>query len=246
MKALILAGGYGTRLWPLTKDKPKPLLPVAGKPVIEYLIEKIVNVDVKEIIISTNSRFQANFEKYLSQLWLTDIKLAVEPSRSENEKLGAIRALANLAPSIDDDCLIAAGDNIFTSSLKGLVWKFNNSHLPIVGLYNLESFELVRRYGVAVLDSGGKIVDFSEKPKEPKTTLIGTCLYLFPRETLQRLNEYVNLGLDCDSPGKFIEWLSKKETVLGFVLTGIWYDIGNMDTYQEANRYFSTLTIKLL
>ncbi len=90
--------------------------------------------------------------------------------------------MAELAPKIDDDCLIAAGDNIFTSSLKGLVWKFNNSHLPLVGLYNLENFELVKRYSSAVLGSGGRIVHFSEKPKEPKTTLIGTCLYLFPRK----------------------------------------------------------------
>ncbi len=81
MKALILAGGYGTRLWPLTKDKPKPLLPVAGKPVIEYLIDKIIDINVREIIISTNLRFQENFEKYLSQMWLTNIKLGIEPSR---------------------------------------------------------------------------------------------------------------------------------------------------------------------
>jgi len=242
MKALILAGGFGTRLYPLTKDKPKPLLPVAGKPVIEYLLEKIVDIKVREIIVSTNLTFKENFEKYFSQTWLTNIKLAVEESRFESEKLGAIRAIANLTSYIDDDCLIAAGDNIFTSSLKGLVWKFNHSHVPVVGLYYLESLELVKRYSSATLGSEGKILTFYEKPKEPQSKLIGTCLYMFPKKTLNRVVEYVKRGIDHDAPGKFIEWLCKKENVYGYVLNGIWYDIGSMDTYQEANRYFSTLT----
>ncbi|MGQ9782012.1 MAG: nucleotidyltransferase family protein [Nitrososphaeria archaeon] len=242
MKALVLAGGFAKRLWPLTIDRPKPLLPVAGRPIIDYMIDKLDEVGVQEITISTNMKFKLHFERWLSDIGRNNVKLAVEESRSEKEKLGAVKALAKLASEMVGDCIIAAGDNLFTGSLRGMVEKYRRLSSPVIGLYDVRDFELAKSYSTVVVDSNFKISEFIEKPDNPKTTLIGTCLYILPESSLQRVGEYVQTGLDTDAPGRFIQWLCVKESVYGFLLEGMWWDIGTIRAYNEAKRYFSNLS----
>ncbi len=239
MQAIILAGGFAKRLWPLTLEKPKPLLPVNDKPIIEYLLEKIEELDVKDIILSTNMKFKKNFEKWLTSTGRKNVRIIAEESTREEEKLGAIKALARLSNEVIEDCIIAAGDNIFTESLIGFKKMFDKLKSPIVCLYDVREVELAKNYSTAILEDDGKILDFVEKPKEPKTTLIGTCLYIFPKEVFGKLNEYVSMGRDCDAPGKFIEWLCKEIPVYGYIMHGMWWDIGTVKSYEDAKRYFA-------
>ncbi|MCX8188482.1 MAG: nucleotidyltransferase family protein [Nitrososphaeria archaeon] len=239
MQAIILAGGFAKRLWPLTLEKPKPLLSVNNKPIIEYLLEKIDELDVKDIIVSTNMKFKNNFEKWLSSTGRKNIRIIAEESTKEEEKLGAVKALARLSNEIIEDCLIAAGDNIFTESLVDFKRMFEKLKAPIVCLYDVREVELAKNYSIAILENDGRIVEFVEKPQNPKTTLIGTCLYIFPREVFKKLNEYVSMDRDCDAPGRFIEWLCKEIPVYGYTMHGMWWDIGTIKSYEDAKRYFA-------
>jgi len=238
IKVIILAGGYAKRLWPLTFDRPKSLLTVSGKPIIDYIIEKLDDVGLKDVIVSTNKKFEPDFKKWLDRSGRGNVRLEVEESRSEKEKLGAIRALSMLTSNILDDCMVIAGDNLFTSDLKGILRMFDELRSPIVGLYDVKSTDLARSFATVEIDDNNRIISFTEKPEQPETTLIGTCLYIFPNRTLSRLTEYLSWNLNKDAPGRFIEWLSKREPVYGYILGGKWWDIGTTRSYKEACDFF--------
>jgi len=245
MIAIILAGGYAKRLWPLTMDKPKPLLPIAGKPIIEYILDRLNLVgDVERIVISTNLRFEECFRRWLNTKNYQYVEIVVDKSRCEEEKPGAVKALAEITSNIHSDCLIIAGDNLFTTSLKGIIDFYREKSSSIVALYDVKNRDLAKHYATVLLDEEGRIIDFEEKPQQPRTTLIGTCIYIFPKRILSRIKEYVEEGLEKDQPGRFIEWLHRRESVYGYVLDGYWWDIGTKESYIEANKFFQHHTVR--
>ncbi|MCG2822008.1 MAG: NTP transferase domain-containing protein, partial [Candidatus Atribacteria bacterium] len=117
MKAIILAGGYAKRLWPLTKNKPKQLLLVGGRPMIEYIMEKLeTQEEIDQIIISTNEKFEDNFKQWLpGHKSSKNIELVIEPTLSEKDKLGSVGALGYLIKkkNIGEELMIIGGDNLF-------------------------------------------------------------------------------------------------------------------------------------
>jgi len=240
MIAIVLAGGYAKRLWPLTLDKPKVLLPVAGKPVIDYVVEKVLKVSppVRKIVVSTNSRFQPQFEEWLETEEYNGVELVPDNSASGHEKVGAVKALSSIASTISEDFLVLAGDNLFIDELNGLIEFFDQKKSPVVALYNARDLDKAKKGATVILDDGGRIVEFIEKPENPKTTLVGACLYAFPARTGVRLREYVEIGLPSDEPGRFIEWLHRMETVYGYMLKGHLWDIGTIESYRETENYF--------
>lgn len=216
-------------------------MPIAEKPIIEHTIEKIVKQEIIErIILSINLKFEPKFKEW-QRMSHNPVEMVVDRSKSEEEKLGAVTALENITSKIDDDCLILAGDNLFTSDLDGMMRAFKEKNAPIIALYDVKSRDLAREYSTITLDTDGRIIEFAEKPKKPKTTLVGTCIYILPRRTLPRLREHLERGLGRDEPGLFIEWLHKQEPVYGYILEGYWFDIGNLESYKEAERFFSKL-----
>ena len=240
MIAIVLAGGYATRLGALSRETPKPLLKVAGKPIADYIFDKLAEVeDIRHVIISTNLRFREDFEGFGKlQRWA---EIAADRSYSEEQKPGAIASLAQIASQISDDYLIVAGDNIFTSSLKPMISAFKKKSSAVVALYDIKDRELAKQYSTVTVDADGRITSVNEKPSKPETTLIGTCIYMLPKRTLKRLREYLTEAADRDNPGRFIEWLCKRERVYGHVLDGQWWDIGTVDQYYDANQ---TLYVK--
>ncbi len=239
MKALILAGGFGKRLWPITLNRSKALLEIGGRPIIDYIVEKFAKLDFEEIIVSTNIKFEADFREWLAQGKYKNIRLVIESSKNEKEKLGAIKAIERIVSEIKGDCFIVAADNLFTGSLEGTVKAYYMKKAPMVALYDIGDIRLARHFGVVAINSESRITSFTEKPEKPVSTLISTCIYLFPNRILQRIAEYIDGGHDTDAPGKFIEWLYRQEPTFGNVLHGRWWDIGNIETYNDANRYFS-------
>lgn len=240
MIAIILAGGYAKRLRPLTENKAKPLLPIAGKPIIEHIIDKLIELkEVRKIIISTNIKFKPHFEEWLKNTGYRNVEIIADNSRCEEEKPGAVKALTNITSKINDDCIVIAGDNLFTSNLKNLVNLFKEEKYPIIALYDVENLNLAKKYAVVELDSQGRIIEFKEKPLNPKTTLIATCIYLLPNQTLPKLEEYVKKKIGNDEPGRLIEWLHKQEPIHGYPIQGYWYDIGSLEQYEKACRIFS-------
>jgi len=239
--AIILAGGYAKRLWPLTMEKPKPLLPVAKRPVIEYVIDKLMRYGMKKIIISTNIRFESCFREWLVTTCYQHIDIVSDNSRSEEEKPGAVKALAEITSKIHSDCLVIAGDNLFTSDLKEMMDFYKKKSSPVIAVYDTKDLSLAKQYATVILDQDNKIIDLKEKPSQPKTSLVGTCIYILPEKTLPRLREYVGKDLGKDQPGRFIEWLHKQEPVFGYVLEGYWCDIGTPESYAKADKFFSSM-----
>ncbi len=245
MKALILAAGYATRLYPLTLNKPKPLLPVAGRPTIEHIIERFEGIEeIDEILIVTNEKFFKQFEEWRKHVaFKKPLKILNDKSLAEQARLGAIGDVAFVVKEekIYDDLLIVGGDNLFELGLREFV-DFAKLKTPAssVGLSNLNDKEAVKRYSQVRLDADEKVVDFEEKPQAPTSTLVAKCVYFFPASKLGLISEYITSGGSTDAPGHYISWLCRRDAVYGFIFSGRWYDIGNHEIYKRANEDFST------
>lgn len=248
MKALILAAGYGTRLYPLTLDKPKPLLPVGDKPILEYIVEKIEEVEeIEEIYLISNSKFYNHFLQWRdSYRGKKKMEIIDDGSLSEDKKIGAIGDISLVVKraSVKEDLLVVAGDNLFHFSLKNFVNFYHQVLSPIVALYRIEDRELIKRYGVVELNGEGRIVSFEEKPSQPASNLAAICLYLFPFRALELIGRYLREGGNPDAPGFYLQWLCKEEKVYGFPVEGIWFDIGDSNSYRKAQEYFHRFTLK--
>ena len=242
MIAIVLAGGYAKRLWPLTLDKPKALLPIAGKSIIDYVIEKLVPLNplINRIILSTNLRFQPQFQAWLKARRYRDIELMPDDSLREEEKLGAVRALTDIVDRTgDEDVLVLAGDNLFTDDLVGFLSFFDDRHAPTIALYHARSKREAGKGSAVTIDKRRRILEFVEKPVHPKTTLVGACVYAFPAGIGKRLKEYLKLELPTDEPGRFIEWLHKKEPVYGYMFKDYLWDIGTLESYRTIDESFA-------
>ncbi|MBI2654819.1 nucleotidyltransferase family protein [Candidatus Woesearchaeota archaeon] len=241
MHAIILAAGYATRLHPLTKDKPKPLLDVAGRPIIEHIIEKLGQIsDVGKIFIVTNDRFERNFTEWLENF---DAKKPVEilndGTSSNDDRLGALGDIhfAISSKEIDDDIIAIAGDNLFELSLTDVHNLFRKRKSNVIVLHDVKDFELARHYGIVEV-SDELVVNFEEKPISPKSTLASTGIYFFPKKTIELIKKYIAQGNNPDKTGNFIEWLHKREKVYSYVTDKKWYDIGSLEQLEKANRYY--------
>ncbi len=244
MKALLLAAGYATRLYPLTLNRPKPLLPVAGKPVVEYILDIVEPLDeVDEIFVVTNEKFHTYFEEWAAKYsGSKKISIVNDGTKSNDDRLGATGDIAYVVreKKVEDDLLVLAGDNIFRTDLRDFL-NFAYSKKPSVsiGLYDVKDLELAEKYGIVSLDDDNKVTEFMEKPSKPNSTLAAKCLYLFPKEKLTVISEFLNSDASNDAPGYFLEWLSKKDAMYGYVFEDEkWFDIGDKKSYEEADRAF--------
>ena len=242
MKALILAAGYATRLYPLTKDFPKPLLEVAGRPIIDYIADKLeVLPGITEIIVVTNSKFFAFFKGWAeARSCRIGINVVDDLTLTPDDRRGAIGDLAFILEQQDavEDFLVIGGDNLFEEGLDDFLrFSLEKIPAPVIGAFDIKDKEKAGKYGVIQLDNE-QVVDFQEKPKHPLSTIVGMCVYYFPKATLGLVREYLNQGNKKDALGFYIDWLRKKETVWGFVFSGRWYDIGHPDSYKEADACF--------
>lgn len=245
MKALVLAAGYATRLYPLTKDFPKPLLKVGGRPIIDYIIEKLEKLkEVDEIIVVTNSKFFPLFKKWAGKLKLSKrLSLVNDLTKNLSDRRGAIGDMyfAINKRRIKDSLLVIGADNLFDSELKGFMAFIKELRKnPAIGVFDIGSKFSARKYGVIKLDSKNKIIDFQEKPNKPQSTLVAMCFYYFPEEKLGLLKEYyLKPKFKQDATGFYIDWLRKRVVVRGFVFSGSWFDIGDKKFYQQAQKTYN-------
>jgi len=245
MRAIVLAGGYAKRLWPLTIDRPKPLLHLGDGCILDFVVSRIMVVnEIHEIIISTNKRFESHFVDWVKERGHGNITIVPEPSMREEEKLGPINAIWSIVRERPDDYLIVAGDNLFSLDLKEMVSFYHKVKAPTIALYEINDRELARQYACVELDKNSCIIKFEEKPKEPKSLLISTGIYVLPWRSISRIHEYLSEGNPPDPIGKFIEWLTRSEAVYGFKFTGYWYDIGSHESYRTAQEAFKESTYK--
>lgn len=243
MKAVILAAGYATRLYPLTQHLPKSLLKVAGKEILGYILGKLEEVEsIDEIFIVTNHRFYDQFRIWLNHHASSKkLKLIDDGTISNEERLGAIGDLHFVLreEDISDHVLVIAGDNLFGFSLSKFVNFFHQRNKSVVAFHDLKDREKIRRkYGVGVIFKD-RLQDFEEKPWEPKSTLAATACYLFAKHDLPLVEKSVEAG-KIDNLGDFIRFLVKKSEVCGFVFTEPWHDIGSVESLQEVEKFYES------
>ena len=240
MDAIILAAGYGTRLRPLTEDTPKPLLKVAGKLMIEHIIGKIEGLNVGRIYIVTNGKFHQNFSDWLHNFDAkTPIDLINDGTNSNEDRLGALGDVQLVVKSknIINDIIVIAGDNLFEVSLLEIANIFNKRKNNVIVLHDVKDKELAKHYGVVEVEEN-IVADFEEKPASPKSTLVSTGIYVFPKRTLGLIEKYMSQGNNPDRTGDFIKWLHKREKVYAYITDKKWYDIGSIEQLEEADRHF--------
>ena len=236
MKAVVLAGGYATRLWPITKDRPKMFLPVGDRTVIDGIFEDLEADDrVDEVFVSTNERFAGEFESYIEDSDFSKPTLSVEETVDEDEKFGVVGALAQLVDreGVEDDLVVVAGDNLIGFDIAEFLDFFKSKGNTALAAYDVGSKERAKSYGLVTLE-GDQVVGFQEKPDNPKSTLVSIACYAFPADTLDLLETYLSDGENPDEPGWFIQWLQDRGTVSAFTFDDAWYDIGTAESYLEA------------
>jgi len=242
MKAIILAAGYATRLYPLTENRPKPLLGVGGKPILQYLLEKIEPLDlVDEVIIATNDRFYDQFVDWMAGFVYSKKIIVLNDGTTANEnRLGAIADLcfALEERQLDEDLLVLAGDNLFDFALTDFVAYYQKVRADCITAHQLDDLEELRKTGVIETDGEGRVLSFAEKPMNPRSNLAVPPFYIYRRETIPLLKEYLQAGENPDTPGNFIPWLLKRKKVYAFLFEGARYDIGTPASYRRVNELF--------
>lgn len=242
MKALILAAGYATRLYPLTLDRPKALLPVGGKPMLDHLMEQLEQVEgLDEVYVVTNSKFAEAFRQWAAGRSGLPLRIIDDGTVDDDSKLGAIGDLdlTIREAELDDDLIVLAGDNLFSETIAPFPVFALRKGGPALGVYDVGDLDTIRRYSVIELDDDDRVTRLEEKPERPRSTLAGIALYFYPRSALRYVREYLEDGNNPDQPGRLVQWLYPRTAVYGWRVPGRWFDVGSKETLAEADRAFT-------
>jgi glucose-1-phosphate thymidylyltransferase len=248
MKVIILAAGYATRLYPLTLNQPKPLLPVAGKPMVEHVLDNLEPIGgLDRIYVVTNAKFAGHFQRwsvdYQRRQPALPFTVCDDHSTDDTNKLGAIGDIHFVlrTQDVDDDLIVVAGDNLFSQKLDAFGQVCREKNAPVLALYDVKDLEQIKKYNSISTDAEGRITFFEEKPKNPTSTLTGIALYYYPRHTLPLIQQYIAEGNNPDQPGRLVQWLYPRTPFYTWTVPGLWFDIGSKETLEEANQIFAKL-----
>ncbi len=242
MKIVVLAAGYATRLYPLTLDRPKGLLPIAGKPMVEHVFERLAGTrGLDGAYLVTNAKFAAQFSEWATAYEGLRPDVVDDGTIDDAGRLGAIGDLGFVIEQcrIDDDVIAVAGDNLFSADLSDFGAFGSERSAPVIAVYDVGDLDVIRGYSSIEMDANNRIVSLEEKPAEPRTTLAGIALYFYPRESLPLVRRYLDDGNNPDQPGRLVEWLYPRTAVYGWRVPGLWFDIGSKETLEEADRMFT-------
>lgn len=242
MKAIILAAGYATRLYPLTLHTPKALLPINQKAIIDYIVEELNTIqEIDTIYVVTNHRFADDFTTWAKTApGKTPIEVIDDGTTDDTNKKGAVGDIGFVIEQkqIDDELLVIAGDNFFTYSLQDYVNFYREKGHDCVCVKKWPNREELKQFGVALLDADGKVLDIEEKPAQPKSDTAVFATYLYKQDTVPLFAEYLAAGNNPDAPGNFPAWLYRRKDVYAYTFSGECYDIGTPESYREVCRMY--------
>ncbi len=246
MKVIILAAGFGTRLYPLTQDTPKALLEIGGKSLLSHLDDQLSRLEnVSEVIIATNALFYLDFFKWRKTAKTRNrVKIVDDGNCVPEKRLGAVKNLALALREVvesDESYLVLCADNYFDYPLNHFLLScLSHPDNCFIGLYDVQDWNKAKLYGVVSLDDHGRVTDFQEKPSQPQSTLASLGVYYFPKDIKQSVSEYLDIQKrNPDRIGDFIGWLSQREEMYGVQFDGAWFDIGDVHSLREASQYLT-------
>jgi glucose-1-phosphate thymidylyltransferase len=242
MKNIIIAAGYATRLYPLTENFPKPLLKVGSKSILERMLDDIDNIaDIDEHIIVTNHKFAHCFEEWKQEVsYKKPIRIVDDGTESNETRLGAVRDLLLAIDTfhVDDDMMVLAADNILDFSFQGFVDFFKEKGSSVIMCHYEPELKKLQRTGVIAVDDNWRVLQMQEKPQEPVSHWAVPPFYLYKKSDLPLIKDCMNHGCGFDAPGNLAHYLVDKTTVHAWQMPGSRFDIGSMDSYEEAQRKF--------
>lgn len=231
MKVIILAGGFATRLWPITESRAKPLLLIDGETILSRLL---IGFKPRDIYLCTNQRFKADFEQELEKLNFNDVNIFCEDANQEGEKLGALGAISAVIEHyhIDENILILAGDNIITD--------FDPAQMQVkpgeakITVREVPDLHAARKFGVVQLQ-GDRVTSFEEKPEKPKSKIVSAGFLSLGKDLIPKLQKFAEQEPDALG-GIFPELLKEKVKIDAYQTKGDWFDVGSFETYLEAHK----------
>ncbi|MHA0858301.1 nucleotidyltransferase family protein [Paenibacillus sp. CMAA1364] len=243
MIALILAAGYATRLYPLTLDKPKSLLPIGKQSILDYMIDELEQLEeITQIYIVSNDKFYQAFVDWRESR-VTDARIRIinDGTTTVENKLGAVGDIHYVIEKehIEEDLMVLAGDNIFTFDLRDYIQFFYKEDRDSVLVQQLDKLQDLQRVGVVELDHEQNVLSFEEKPVHPKTNMGVFAIYIYRKDTLPLFDQYLNEGHNPDAPSYFPEWLHSRKEIKAYRADGKSYDIGTHQAYHEVQELFA-------
>jgi glucose-1-phosphate thymidylyltransferase len=245
MIALLLVAGYATRLYPLTIDIPKALLPIDGRPLLDYITDQIDSLDgVSRTVVVSNSRFADAFRDWAkTRAGGVPITVLDDGTTENGTRLGAVGDIrfAIEHAGIDEDLLVLAGDNLFTFQLSDAFAFFRERGEDTILIGHLGPEEDARRFAVVELDENGRILHLEEKPAHPRTNTVAYAVYFYRKDTLPLIGTYLDEGNNPDAPGHFPEWLYQRKPVSAYLFDGKCIDIGTPEVYERVKNGFENV-----
>jgi glucose-1-phosphate thymidylyltransferase len=240
MKCLILAAGYATRLYPLTEHYPKPLLPIKGKSIVDWLIDDLHSLEeISEFVLITNHKYNHHFEEWARNKQY-HITIVDDGTETNETRLGAVLDIQYAIEKlrINDDLLVVAGDNVLDFSLFHFIAYCKEKRTTCVMRYYEPSIDKLKKAGVLSFDGNELVTEMTEKPATPTTHWCCPPFYYYSREDLPYLEIGIKKGCGVDAPGSFIAWLCQVRRVHTMLMPGKRYDIGDLESYEEVEREY--------
>ncbi len=240
MKCMILAAGYATRLYPLTENFPKPLLPVQGRAILDHLIDDIDRLGaVDEYVVISNHKFAQHFIDWAATK--TQTVTVVDDGTDSNEtRLGAVKDIQYAIDTlgIDSDMLVIAGDNLLDFSLTKFITYAQDKQASCIMRYYEPSEQKLLKCGVVTVDEDDRVTDMTEKSPTPATHWCCPPFYYYTREDARLVQAGIDAGCGTDAPGSYIAWLCKQTAVYAMEMPGSRYDIGNLQSYEAVQESY--------
>lgn len=223
MKAIIMAGGYGSRLRPLTNLLPKPMVPIINKPIISFIVSLLKKHGIVDIAITLGYKPECIIDYFRDG---SDQGVSITYF-VEQTPLGTAGSVKNAADFIDDEVLIISGDAFTNLDIDQLI-DFHHSHDGLLTM-GCKEMDDVSAFGVICKDSRGKILSFKEKPRESAEHSVNTGIYVMSRELL----EYIPCGVKFDFARDLFPMVMGD--IFAMDIDGYWSDIGTLSSYYLTN-----------
>ena len=243
MKNIVIAAGYATRLYPLTENFPKPLLKIGDSTILDRMMADIDAIpEIDEHIIVTNHRFAHIFEEWRKNANYSKPITIIDDGTTDNDnRLGAVRdlLLALEQRAVDDDIMVLAADNILDFSLQGFADYFKEKDSSVIMCHHEPELRKLQRTGVIAVDKDMKVLEMQEKPAEPVSNWAVPPFYIYAKKDLPLIRECMKHGCGFDAPGNLAHYLTDVTTLHAWPMPGSRFDIGSMDSYEEAQKRFA-------